>query len=144
MHIIIKLLFLCHLIRLILLILGVTVFFHKRLREGKKTLCWKHIVLYIRQAHGEKSGELLAVIYRVCQRELHTLCNTENTPCSQCLYISCSPVSGCLYMEWPILQAGIPLSKDRTLSSACGGAFHFYAWGKIGFRFYKYILFNLF
>lgn len=76
--------------------------------------------------------------------ELQTLCNTENTPCSQCLYISCSLVSGCLYMEWPILQAGIPLSKDRTLSSACGGAFHFYAWGKIGFRFYKYILFNLF
>lgn len=70
-----------------------------------------------------------------------TVCtgNIENTPCSWCLYISCSPISGCLYMEWPILQAGIPLSKDRTLSSACGGVFHFYTWGRTGLRFYKYI-----
>lgn len=141
MHTIIKLLFLCHLIRLILLILGVTVFFHKRLREFKERKLFAKNILYC------ILGRLMVknlVNYWQLYTELQTLCYTENTPCSQCLYISCSLVSGCLYMEWPILQAGIPLSKDRTLSSACGGAFHFYAWGRIGFRFYKYILFNLF
>ena len=50
-----------------------------------------------------------------------------------CVYISLALISACLYMEWPISKAGIPLSKDSALSSACGGPIHFGMEGVAGY-----------